>query len=69
VEVKLIYLYIKRRIEPHLQEPLIILVEYAQETLLENGSGKRIGKDHYAVGGIWKGFHLQETNLIETSCK
>lgn len=34
--MKIINLYVKRRIEAHLQESLVVLVEHAEESLLEN---------------------------------
>lgn len=47
------YLDIEGSIEAHLQVPLFIFVEDAQETLLENGSGERVGKNHDTIRSVW----------------
>jgi len=46
------YLYIKRSIEAHLQEIIVILVENSEETLLKDRCRKRIRQDNNAVSRI-----------------
>ena len=42
-------LNVERRVESHLKVSLVILVEDTQETLLEDGGGKRVGQDDGTV--------------------
>ena len=52
------HLHVERRIEGHLQVTLIVLVEHAQETLLEDGRRERIGQNDNAVRGVGHRLHL-----------
>ena len=60
---------VKGGIEAHLEETLVILVENTQEALFEDRRGEGIGEDDDAVGGIGQGFHLEQTDLVETASK
>lgn len=53
------YLYIQCGVETHLQVSLTVLLEDALETLLENGSIERIGKDHDTTCRVDHGLHLK----------
>ena len=48
---------------------LIVLVEYTEETLLENSSSEGIGQDYDTVRRVGQGSHLKEANLIEATAE
>lgn len=60
---------VKGSVEAHLQVALVVLLEDAMETLLENTHLETIGKDHVAIGHVAETLHLEQTNLVETTGK
>lgn len=63
------HLDIKRRIEPHLQLSLVILIEHAEETLFEYRSCKRIRQDDDSIRRVRQGSHFQQTDLVQAARK
>jgi PHP family Zn ribbon phosphoesterase len=61
------YQDLESTVESHLQVTLLILGECPEQTLLEDGSHERIGDYHETVGSVCQRFHLEQTDLIETS--
>jgi len=61
------YLNVKGSVEAHLEVSLIILVKETQETLLEDGGGKRVGQDDGTVCRVGHRFHFQETDLVKAT--
>jgi hypothetical protein len=61
------YQDLESTVESHLQVTLLILGECPKQTLLENCSHERIGDDHETVCSVCQRFHLEQTDLIETS--
>ena len=57
-------LNIKCGIKSHSQISLIIFIENAKETLLENGRCKRVGQNYDTIGRIRQRFHFQKTDLV-----
>ena len=53
------YLNVESGVEAHLQLPLIILVEHAQEALLEDGSREGVREHNDTICRVGEGLHLQ----------
>jgi len=58
---------IERGIKSHDEVTLWILCQEAEEGLLKDRGGKRVGDDDRAVGTVRKGLHFEEADLVETA--
>jgi len=54
-------------VESHGEVTIGVLCEEAEEGLLEDGGGKRVGDDDRAVGAVREGLHFEEANLVEAA--
>ena len=58
---------VERGVESHGEVTLWILCEEAEEGLLKDRGGKRVGDDDRTVGTVREGFHFEEADLVEAA--
>ena len=54
-------------VESHGEVTFVVLCEEAEEGLLEDGGGKRVGDDNRAIGAVREGLHFEEANLVKAA--